>query len=110
MACYHLFEEKMKADGSIPPDYDVVRRRFARDVEGHFKYAWSHLDEAEQQTVRWLAEGRLDEVTRKALHRLEEKCLVYRDDIFSTVFAEFVLERKRKRRWIATEEDIRRYG
>jgi hypothetical protein len=90
VGCYYLFEEKAKGTGLIVPDYGLVRRQFAREVQGHFRYAWTRLGHNEQKGLRLIAEGSTGELTPKDLERLEQRCLVCQGQIFSAVFAEFV--------------------
>ena len=90
VACYYLFEEKAKGTGLIVPDYGLVRRQFAREVRGHFQYAWTRLSHDEQKGLRLIGEGHTGELTPKDLERLEQRCLVCQGQLFSAVFAEFV--------------------
>jgi hypothetical protein len=90
VGCYYLFEEKAKGTGLIVPDYGLVRHQFAREIRGHFQYAWTRLSHNEQKGLRLIAEGSTGELTPKDLERLEQRCLVCQGQIFSSVFAEFV--------------------
>jgi len=99
VACYYLFEEKAKATGLTVPDYGQVRRQFAREARGHFRYAWTRLSYDEQERLKMICERRLGELSSGDLERLEQRCLVYQGEIFSSAFAEFVLN------WNAPESE-----
>lgn len=91
VACYLLFEEKTGKARSAGPDYDLVRSQFAREMRGHFRHAWTRLSNDEQKALRLIGEGRPDGISSEDMERLEQKCLVYQGQIFSSVFAGFVL-------------------
>jgi len=90
VACRHLFDEKIEGTGSTVPDYERVKRLFARDAKGHFQYAWERLSEGERTALRLVGDGCLDKATAEDIERLEQKCLVYQGKVFSSVLAEFV--------------------
>ncbi len=85
-ACFHLFEHKVEHENLL--DYESVRQDYAEDTQAHFDYMWQNLDENERQAT-WLIHkgGHISAEQRK---RLEKKCILYDDTIFSSVFAAFV--------------------
>jgi len=89
MACSLLFEEKVERTGSTAPDYDRVEYRYAQEVQDNFQYIWDNLSADERRALRLLNEGRLDEVTKEEMEQLDQKCLVYQRQIFSSAFIEF---------------------
>jgi hypothetical protein len=96
VACYHLFEEKVKVGNSAAPDYGLVKRQIAEELQGNFQYAWNHLSDDEQLALRLIGEGNLDKVETDEMNRLEQKCLVCQGKIFSSVLAEFVISEMRR--------------
>jgi hypothetical protein len=127
VACYNLFEERMtKGQALTAQDYDRVRHRFVREMQDHFQYTWEHLSNDEQKALKLIEEGRLDAVDAEVKGRLEQECLVCQDRIFSSVFAEFVVnaierttqvitETGEKRQItkppiVITDEDLRKFG
>lgn len=92
VACYHLFEEKVNGADSTAPDYDRVKHQFAKEMRGHFQYAWRRLSRDEHKALKLVGKGHLDKVAAEDLERLEQKCLVYQGEIFSSVFADFVID------------------
>jgi hypothetical protein len=92
VAGYYLFEEKVNGAGLNAPDYERVKRQFAREIRYHFQYAWMRLSEGDKSALRLISEERLDEVAPEHLERLGQQCLVYQDGIVSSVFPEFVMD------------------
>jgi hypothetical protein len=90
MACSCLFEEKVKRDGLVVPDYDRVKQNFAEESREHFEYTWNHLSSNEQMALRLISKGDVDKVTPEDRERLDQKCLLYHSSMFSPIFAEFV--------------------
>jgi len=90
VACYYLFERKVERKNLIAEDYGSVRRQYTEDVERHFQYTWDHLGENERKAVRLVDAGRIKWVPKNVKRKLERKCVLYSNAIFSSVFAEFV--------------------
>jgi AAA+ ATPase superfamily predicted ATPase len=107
VACYHLFEEKIKAANSTALDYDLVKRQFAREMQDHFQYAWKRLSNDEQKALKLISRGRLDEVAAEEIERLEQKCLVYQGKIFSSVFAGLVIHETERVPRLSSEDYLR---
>lgn len=90
VACYYLFERKIERGSLIAEDYLSVQQQYVEDVERHFQYIWNHLTEEEKKAA-WLAsEERSNNLSKGMKRRLERKCVLYKDAIFSSVFADFV--------------------
>jgi hypothetical protein len=90
LACYILFEKKVERPGSAAGDYDSVHRQFSREARGHFEYMWNRLRDNERSALKLMGDGRVGTITLDDRERLEQKCLIYQGDIFSSAFAEFV--------------------
>jgi AAA+ ATPase superfamily predicted ATPase len=90
LAGYRLFEQKMAGEGLEAADYACVRQDFAEDAEAHFSYAWSNLTVNEREAVWLVSVGKGGQLGGGQKRRLEKKCILYGDTIFSSVFAEFV--------------------
>jgi hypothetical protein len=90
VACYLLFEEKTGKARSTGPDYDLVRSGFAREMQGHFRHTWTRLSNDEQKAFKLIGEGRQERVSSEDMERLEQKCLVYQGQIFSSALAEYI--------------------
>ncbi|MFQ5594810.1 MAG: protein kinase, partial [Anaerolineae bacterium] len=82
--------------GSDPSEdqLQVVQRKVLGELEGHFRYYWSKLDDGEKETLASLEQIAQDETARVMARRLEQHGLVVRDDggyrHLSTAFAGFV--------------------
>ena len=90
VACYHLFEEKVRGVDPTAPDYTLVKRRFARETWDHFQYTWKRLGHDERRMLNRIGKGHSKKVSPRDLERLERRCLLYHGEIFSSVFADFV--------------------
>jgi len=90
LACYRLFEQKAERQELTATDYDSVRQRYAEDTEAHFHFKWRKLTADEQEAARLACEGGVSQFSSEQRRRLERKCVLYRDTIFSSVFAELV--------------------
>jgi len=110
MACYHLFEERAKGDHSAAPDYDRVKRQFAQETRDHFQYDWKRLSRDEQIALKLIGEGSRDTVKAGDLERLEQRCLVYQGESFSSVFAEFVIHEIDRASSVGSENTIEVIG
>jgi len=90
LVCDRLFEQKGEHKDLAVSDYEHVRKRYAADAEPHFHYMWRNLDAGERDAVQVVCEGKVNELADEHKQRLERKCILHEDAIFSSVFAEFV--------------------
>jgi hypothetical protein len=90
LACFYLFEQKMKRKELASADYRIVRQQYVNDAIPHFDYVWKHLGAAERKVVRLVCEGKGDQIDDEQRRRLERKCILHGNGPFSSVFAEFV--------------------
>jgi hypothetical protein len=90
LAGYHLFEQKIDCKELTRLDYSCTRQRYAESAEAHFRYAWDHLEEGEEELLHLVSEGRVNQLSDYHRRRLQRKCILYSDVFFSPVFADFV--------------------
>jgi hypothetical protein len=90
LACYHLFEYKSRDKATAVVDYAHVRQRYAEDAADYFDYVWKGLNLGEQEAVRLVLKRSDTELGDEQRRRLERKCLLYNNAVFSSAFAEFV--------------------
>jgi hypothetical protein len=90
LACYYLFEHKLERDHLVGADYELPHRQYAEDTERFFRYAWDHLDEDERESTRLASEGHIARLAGDQVYRLERKCILHANAVFSSAFAEFV--------------------
>jgi len=90
VACYHLFERKTERGGLTAEDYEAVRQRYVEDVERYFHHIWSHSEMDEQESMRLACEGKVSDLSAEQRQRLERKCVLYGDALFSSAFTEFI--------------------
>jgi hypothetical protein len=96
IAAFHAVElwgeEGWQADGDVE-----WRRRFMGEAESHFEYYWRHLTDEDRYALATLPLSHQDEVQRGAIRRLEEACLIRRNErgyaYLSPAFEEFVRRR-----------------
>ena len=90
LACYYLFEQKLDRRRSAMGNYETAHRQYAEDAERFFRYAWDHLEKDEQESVRLMCGGQVTRLDDGQTRRLERKCILYDNAVFSSGFAEFV--------------------
>jgi hypothetical protein len=70
------------------------RRRFLAEAESHFEYYWRHLAGDDRYALATLLQSQQDEAQREAIRRLEQACLIRRNEqgyvYLSPAFKEFV--------------------
>jgi hypothetical protein len=96
IAAFHAVElwgeEGWQADGDVE-----WRRRFMGEAESHFEYYWRHLTDEDRYAMATLPLSHQDEAQRGAIRRLEEACLIRRNErgyaYLSPAFEEFVRRR-----------------
>jgi Novel STAND NTPase 2 len=69
-------------------------RRFMAEAESHFEYYWRHLTDDDRYALATLPLSRQDQAQREAMRRLEQACLIRRNEqgytYLSAAFEEFV--------------------
>ncbi|MBE7552240.1 MAG: protein kinase [Anaerolineales bacterium] len=112
IACFHTFAAltpsptlPLPGGGGLIPsptlsleerELEEVRRKVAGELEGHFRYYWSKLDEGERRVLAALPglAPVKNETTQVLIHRLEQQALLVRDErgycYPSTALADFV--------------------
>ena len=90
LACYYLLEHKLERGHLAGADYELPRRQYAEDTERFFRYAWDNLDEDERESTRLASEGHVARLAGDQVNRLERKCILHDNAVFSSAFAEFV--------------------
>jgi len=91
LACYLLFEQKMERRELAEADYESVRKHYTEQAEPHFRYAWRNMDAEEREAaIRLMCKDGVSLLNDEQKRRLERKCILYDNAIFSSVFAEFV--------------------
>lgn len=112
IACFHAFAAltpsptlPLEGGGGLIPsptlsleerELEEVRRKVAGELEGHFRYYWSKLDEGERRVLAALPglTPVKNETTQVFIHRLEQQALLVRDGhgyhYLSTALADFV--------------------
>jgi GNAT superfamily N-acetyltransferase len=93
IAAFHAVElwskEGWQADGDAE-----WRRRFMTEAESHFEYYWRHLTDDDRYALATLPLSRQDEAQREAIRRLEQACLIRRNEqgyvYLTPAFEEFV--------------------
>jgi hypothetical protein len=91
IACYHLFEHKVKGHKWSEQVEREVRREYEDEAVGHFRYAWKQLTPSQQRAMVLICTDQADEVNDHLWTQLEQQCLVYEKKPFSSAFKEFVL-------------------
>jgi tRNA A-37 threonylcarbamoyl transferase component Bud32 len=111
IACFHTFAW-LTASPTLSPEggglgwestpslegreLEEIRRKVAGELEGHFRYYWSKLDEGERRILVALPSlsSLKDETAHVLIHRLEQQGLLVRDGhgchYLSTALADFV--------------------
>lgn len=86
IACFYALTA-----GSITTE---IRRKVLGELEGHFRYYWSKLNEREKEALISLKQTGQDETTQVMTHRLEQHGLVIHDEngyrYLSASLADFV--------------------
>jgi hypothetical protein len=100
-ACSLYFDAWVKASerqggdktGVLPSSFShaKIRELFADKVAYHFKYIWTHLDVDEHLAIVELASGQ-PATSSSVVDRVTRKGYVLDDRLFSSAFADFVLE------------------
>jgi hypothetical protein len=79
IAAFHAVElwgeEGWQADGDVE-----WHRRFMAEAASHFEYYWRHLTDRERYALATLPLSQQDEAQREAIRRLEEACLIRRNE------------------------------
>lgn len=88
IACYHYFDELINNGQS--PDHALIRHKFMDEARSHFGYIWSHLDDHERASVIALAAK--ERIPEDTLWPLTRKGYAIDGNLFSSAFAEFVLQ------------------
>jgi len=91
VACYYCFEAW--TSGGLPLDHAAIQQQFLDEARGHFMYILSHLDDSERDLVVALAEG--EQIPEDKLWSLTRKGYVVDGNLFSSAFAEFVIQIER---------------
>jgi hypothetical protein len=70
------------------------RRRFLAEAASHFEYYWRHLSDEDRYVLATLPLSHQDEAQREAIRRLEQACLIRRNEqgytYLSPAFEEFI--------------------
>jgi DNA-binding winged helix-turn-helix (wHTH) protein len=91
IACWYYFQAFVEQGHSMSKTQ--VRQRFLDEATEHFDYIWRHLDRSERQLVLALASG--GKVAKKRLRTLAQKGYVIDGNLFSSAFAESVMQTER---------------
>jgi hypothetical protein len=97
IAAFHAVElwgeEGRGAEGAAPLQAEWYRR-FMAEAESHFEYYWRHLTDDDRYALAILPLSQQDEAQQEAIRRLEQACLIRRDErgytYLSAAFEEFV--------------------
>jgi len=92
IACYYLFEHKVKGGAWDAQAEQEVRQKYRDDVMGHFRYVWQQLTPGQRKAMVLICTDQADEVGRQLWTQLERQCLVRERRLFSSVLREFVLQ------------------
>jgi serine/threonine-protein kinase len=105
IACFHTFAWLQSGLQSYQHEADkqfdlteagsqIVQSKVLAEMEGHFRYYWSKLDQHERQALINLGQAGQGETTRVLMHRLEQQGLIVRDNggyrYLSMALADFV--------------------
>jgi tRNA A-37 threonylcarbamoyl transferase component Bud32 len=89
LAGYHLWETLIEEDPPSPKNLEKVHRRFLAEVEDHYRYFWSQLEESERTGILYPKR-----VTEDVRRKLQRRGLIQQHEKgwtpFSTSFADFV--------------------
>jgi len=93
IAAFHAVElwgeEGWQTDGDAE-----WHRRFMAEAASHFEYYWRHLTDDERYALATLLLSQQDEAHQEAIRRLEQACLIHRNEqgymYLSTAYEEFV--------------------
>jgi hypothetical protein len=93
IAAFHAVE--LWGGGGWQADGDPEwRRRFMAEVESHLEYYWRHLTDYERYALATLPLSQQDEAQREEIRRLEQACLIRRNEqgyaYLSPAFEQFV--------------------
>jgi hypothetical protein len=93
IAAFHAVE-LWGEEGWCADDDAEWRRRFLAETESHFEYYWRHLADDDRYALAILPLSQQDEAQQEAIRRLEQACLIRRDQqgytYLSAAFEEFV--------------------
>jgi hypothetical protein len=93
IAAFHAVE-LWGEEGWCADDDAEWRRRFLAETESHFEYYWRHLADDDRYALATLPLSQQDEAQQEAIRRLEQTCLIRRDEqdytYLSAAFEEFV--------------------
>jgi len=92
IACYYLFEHKVKSGAWDTWAEQEVRQKYRDDVMDHFRYVWQQLTPGQRKAMVLICTGQSDEIGRRLWTQLERQCLIYERKPFSSVLREFVLQ------------------
>jgi serine/threonine-protein kinase len=67
LAGYHLWEAGAAQHALSPEEQELAQRRFLAEVEDHFRYLWSQVEDAERAGI--LHPEQVSEEVRRRLHR-----------------------------------------
>lgn len=78
IACFHAFATPSLAlpSAGLGPEADEVRRKVLSELEGHFRYYWSKLDDREKETLSSLKQIEQGETAQVMARRLEQHGLI----------------------------------
>jgi hypothetical protein len=79
IAAFHAVE-LWGEEGWCADDDAEWRRRFLAETESHFEYYWRHLADDDRYTLAILPLSQQDEAQQEAIRRLEQACLIRRDE------------------------------
>jgi hypothetical protein len=93
IAAFHAVE-LWGEEGWCADDDAEWRRRFLAETESHFEYYWRHLTDDDRYALAILPLSQQDEAQQEAIRRLEQACLIRRDEqgytYLSAAFEEYV--------------------
>jgi len=94
VVCDHVFERQSDGVRLDDSGYESLRQEISSELEGHFRYYWETLDQAEQSVLAKLEASQTQSGRRQRLEQLARQGLVARKgqvyDYVSTGFREFV--------------------
>jgi len=92
IACYYLFEHRVKGGEWDHQAEQEVRQKYRDAVVDHFRYTWQRLTPGQREAMVLICAGQADEVSDPLWDSLADQCLVYEGKPFSSAFREFVLQ------------------
>ena len=99
IACYHLLELKVRGQSFDKETKIKLRQQYEQDAISHFRYIWQKLDVDEREALYQLSTKQVNKVNKRVLRRLEDECLVdKKNQLFSTVFTDFIRNQRQTRR------------